>query len=120
MLVLTRKSHEQIQIGDNITITILRVKGGAIRVGIEAPKSLSVLRKEIVGKPVARTAAASEASEAEAPASIDVPTVAAKPRQPSLHAGGKATTLPTASHENPLRSRTAAPLGRYLATAGSR
>lgn len=47
MLVLTRKMQEKIQIGDNVTITILRVKGQTVRVGIEAPRSLKVVRGEL-------------------------------------------------------------------------
>src|SRR5205085_11791313 len=47
MLVLTRKTKRQIHIGPNITITILHVKGQAVRVGIEAPRDVSVLRSEI-------------------------------------------------------------------------
>jgi carbon storage regulator len=120
MLVLTRKSHEQIQIGDNITITILRVKGGAIRVGIDAPKNLSVLRKELVGKPAKRAATSVESDEVEkaelAPATVS----ASRSRGLTVPAGGKTTTLPTMSHENPTRSRGSSPLGRYLAVAGCR
>jgi carbon storage regulator len=47
MLVLTRKAKQQIQIGPNVTITILQVKGQAVRVGIEAPRDVSVLRMEV-------------------------------------------------------------------------
>lgn len=47
MLVLTRKVREQIQIGENVTITILRMKGQAVRVGIEAPTDVPVRRAEI-------------------------------------------------------------------------
>lgn len=47
MLVLTRKSQEKIQIGENITITILRVKGQAVRVGIDAPRDVRVIRSEL-------------------------------------------------------------------------
>ncbi len=50
MLVLTRKQQEKIQIGDNITITILRTKGKSVRLGIEAPGSVSVLRGELTHK----------------------------------------------------------------------
>lgn len=50
MLVLTRKPQETIQIGDGITITVLRTKGNSVRLGIEAPKSVSVLRGEIAGE----------------------------------------------------------------------
>lgn len=49
MLVLTRKTQETIRIGDNITITVLQIKGrGAIRIGIEAPKDVRVLRGEVI------------------------------------------------------------------------
>jgi carbon storage regulator len=47
MLVLTRKAKQQIQIGPYVTITILQVKGQAVRVGIEAPKDITVLRTEL-------------------------------------------------------------------------
>lgn len=50
MLVLTRKSKQQIQIGPHITITILQVKGQAVRVGIEAPREICVLRTEVAEK----------------------------------------------------------------------
>ncbi len=50
MLVLTRKTKQQIQIGPNITITILQVKGQAVRVGIEAPREMNVLRTELARK----------------------------------------------------------------------
>ena len=48
MLVLTRKSQETIRIGDNITISILKVKGRAVRIGIEAPGKVRVVRGELV------------------------------------------------------------------------
>ncbi len=47
MLVLTRKTKQQIQIGPQITITILQIKGQAVRVGIEAPRDVCVLRTEV-------------------------------------------------------------------------
>lgn len=47
MLVLTRKTAEKIQIGDNVTITILRVKGQAVRVGIDAPRDVRIVRTEL-------------------------------------------------------------------------
>ena len=47
MLVLTRKLQEKIQIGDNITISILRVKGNAVRIGIDAPREIRVIRAEL-------------------------------------------------------------------------
>ena len=47
MLVLTRKLQEKIRIGDHITITVLRTKGKAVRLGIEAPADVSVIRGEL-------------------------------------------------------------------------
>ena len=47
MLVLTRKQQEQIHIGDNITITVVRIHGNSVRIGIEAPQSVRVLRGEV-------------------------------------------------------------------------
>ncbi len=47
MLVLTRKLHQSIIIGDEIEIVILEVRGEQVRIGIRAPKDVSVHRKEI-------------------------------------------------------------------------
>src|SRR5215467_12688906 len=47
MLVLTRKYQEKIRIGNNITITVLRTKGKAVRLGIEAPSDVPVIRGEL-------------------------------------------------------------------------
>lgn len=47
MLVLTRKPKEVIQIGENITVTIVRIKGQTVRVGISAPRDVRVIRGEL-------------------------------------------------------------------------
>ncbi|MEN6327256.1 MAG: carbon storage regulator CsrA [Syntrophomonas sp.] len=47
MLVLTRKKDETIVIGDDIEITIVDVQGDNVRIGINAPKSVTIYRKEI-------------------------------------------------------------------------
>lgn len=47
MLALSRKVNESIMIGNNIEITILEVKGDQIKIGINAPKSVPIYRKEI-------------------------------------------------------------------------
>jgi carbon storage regulator CsrA len=47
MLVLTRKYQEKVRIGDGITITILRAKGKTVRLGIEAPPEVPVIRGEL-------------------------------------------------------------------------
>lgn len=48
MLVLSRKENETIKIGDEIEIRILEVKGDTVRIGIEAPKSVDILRGELI------------------------------------------------------------------------
>ncbi|WP_029913137.1 carbon storage regulator CsrA [Pelobacter seleniigenes] len=47
MLVLTRKQGEGIIIGDDIKITIVELKGGGVRIGIDAPRELKVHRQEV-------------------------------------------------------------------------
>ncbi|WP_082789031.1 carbon storage regulator CsrA [Desulfolucanica intricata] len=47
MLVLTRKKNESVMFGEEIKITILDIRGDSIRLGIEAPKKLTVLRGEL-------------------------------------------------------------------------
>jgi carbon storage regulator CsrA len=47
MLVLTRKAQEQIQIGHNIKVTVVRVKGHSVRLGIEAPENVRIVRGEL-------------------------------------------------------------------------
>ena len=48
MLVLTRKPQEKIRIGDGITITVIKTKGSGVRLGIEAPADVPVLRGELL------------------------------------------------------------------------
>lgn len=47
MLVLTRKANESIQIGDDITITVVRIQGGSVRIGVKAPKDTNIVRGEL-------------------------------------------------------------------------
>ena len=47
MLVLTRKKHQSIMVGDNIEISILDVIGDKVRIGIQAPRDVPVFRKEV-------------------------------------------------------------------------
>ena len=47
MLILTRRVGETVMIGDEVTITVLGVKGNQVRVGINAPKNVAVHREEI-------------------------------------------------------------------------
>ncbi len=47
MLILTRRLNESIIIGDDVKVTVLGVKGNQVRLGVEAPKTVSVHREEI-------------------------------------------------------------------------
>ena len=47
MLILTRKAEESIIVGDQIKITVLNIKGNQVRLGIDAPKDVSVHREEV-------------------------------------------------------------------------
>ena len=48
MLVLTRKAGEVITIGDNIQVRVLAIKGGQVRIGVDAPRQVSVNREEVL------------------------------------------------------------------------
>ena len=50
MLVLSRKVGERILIGDNVAVTVVRVSQGIVRIGIEAPRDLTIVREEIKGQ----------------------------------------------------------------------
>lgn len=47
MLILTRKINEKIKIGDEITLSIIEIKGEQVKIGVEAPKEVKVFRQEV-------------------------------------------------------------------------
>ena len=47
MLILSRKVDEKIKIGDNITSTLIEVRGDQVKIGVEAPKNVKVFRQEV-------------------------------------------------------------------------
>jgi carbon storage regulator len=67
MLVLTRKPGEKIMIGDDIVITVMEGRGDGVRIGIEAPRGVSIQRSEVVEAIAAANLAATQAGpDAEA------------------------------------------------------
>lgn len=50
MLILTRKVNETLMVGDDVSVTVLGIKGGQIRVGINAPRDVAVHRQEVYEK----------------------------------------------------------------------
>jgi carbon storage regulator len=48
MLVLTRRAEEKIKIGDNIVVSILSIEGSIVKIGIDAPREVTILRMEVL------------------------------------------------------------------------
>lgn len=51
VLVLTRKAGEAIRIGDDVTVTVLEINGNSVRVGIDAPREIEIVRSEVAENP---------------------------------------------------------------------
>lgn len=60
MLILTRKVNETLMVGDDVSVTVLGIKGGQIRIGINAPRDISVHRQEVYEKILQERKAAEE------------------------------------------------------------
>lgn len=50
MLILTRRVNESLKVGDDVTLTVLGIRGGQIRIGIDAPRDVAVHRQEVFEK----------------------------------------------------------------------
>ena len=71
MLVLTRRVGQSIVIGDDIVVTVLEVRGEQVRIGVEAPRTVEVMRSEIYR-------AVEEANHAAAQSTAGIPLVTPK------------------------------------------
>jgi carbon storage regulator CsrA len=127
MLVLSRKLQEQIKIGEEITVTVLKVKGNVVRVGIEAPKSMRVIRAELPKlNPTSHASlAVPEPSEGTAEiAEIEVsgdPTTSVFTEEPMQRPAGQEVT-PSGlllSLRRLRKRRTTAPLKSIIATCAA-
>lgn len=80
MLVLSRKVGESVVIGDDVTVTILEVRGDIVRVGIDAPRSVAVHRAELLEQLESSNREAASPSE-DAVASLSA-ALKSRPEQP--------------------------------------
>lgn len=87
MLVLSRKVKEQVRIGDDITLTILQIKGKTVRVGIEAPRNVRVVRGELPPKEHV-PAGVDEESEAQETEEVQSHVITGRFEVPPQPAGG--------------------------------
>ncbi len=67
MLILTRRIGETLMIGDDVTVTVLGVKGNQVRIGVNAPREISVHREEIYERIKAEQLAEQLAEQGESP-----------------------------------------------------
>jgi len=87
MLVLSRRKGEAVIIGSDITVRIIDVRGDQVRVGIDAPRSISVHREEVFRQVVEENIAAARSADLASPLlqakRPNRPTVASKPTPPA-------------------------------------
>ena len=114
MLVLTRKYQEKIRIGNDITITVLRTKGKAVRLGIEAPTTVPVIRGELQfeGETAQNTPAETDGVEASTGGSgprhhdaVAQPSWTTKPRRRADSRGGVGVRATDVAHRRVPRER---------------
>jgi carbon storage regulator len=62
MLILSRKTNEKIMIGDDISVSIIEIRGDQVRIGVDAPKTVKVFRQEVFDAIRAENKAAADSS----------------------------------------------------------
>ena len=124
MLVLSRKLQEQIKIGEEITVTVLKVKGNTVRVGIEAPKNVRVIRAELPERNPTTDSTDSDAATTDTVADISAladPVSSAAPEEPAQRPQGP-QIIPSAmllSLRRLRKRRVGAPLQSVVAVCAS-
>ena len=104
MLVLTRKPGERILIGDNIVVTILDSRGDGVRIGIDAPRGISIQREEVLKAVADANIAAAEARPDDAErikAALGIVPPAAPDAASSDATPATGTAAPDAATERP-------------------
>jgi len=71
MLILSRKTNEKIMIGDDISVSIIEIRGDQVRIGVDAPKSVKVFRQEVFDAIKAENKAAAQSASVLPVLSID-------------------------------------------------
>ena len=62
MLILSRKTNEKIMIGDDISVSIIEIRGDQVRIGVDAPKAIKVFRQEVFDAIKAENKAAAQST----------------------------------------------------------
>ncbi|NQY50499.1 MAG: carbon storage regulator CsrA [Colwellia sp.] len=91
MLILTRRINETLIIGDDVKITVLNIQGNQVRIGIDAPKSVSVHREEIYNKIQEEKGVAADVTPVDAP--NVVPNVAWVEPEQEITSNSKPVTI---------------------------
>ncbi|MDR0497095.1 MAG: carbon storage regulator CsrA [Treponema sp.] len=71
MLILSRKTNEKIMVGDDISVSIIEIRGDQVRIGVEAPKSVKVFRQEVFDAIRAENKAAAQSAKTLPAINID-------------------------------------------------